>query len=88
MSRSDAIAHARAQLQSGEFLAELGRRVAYRTESQNAGRGEALRAYLEEELQPSFAKLDFAKPPDRISRSARRPICWRNTAKTRKRRRC
>jgi acetylornithine deacetylase/succinyl-diaminopimelate desuccinylase-like protein len=59
MSRSDAIARARAQLQSGEFLAELGRRVAYRTESQNAGRGEALRAYLEEELQPSFAKLDF-----------------------------
>jgi acetylornithine deacetylase/succinyl-diaminopimelate desuccinylase-like protein len=59
MSRSDAIARSRAQLQSGEFLAELGRRVAYRTESQNAGRGEALRAYLEEELQPSFAKLDF-----------------------------
>jgi acetylornithine deacetylase/succinyl-diaminopimelate desuccinylase-like protein len=59
MSRSDAIARARAQLQSGEFLAELGRRVAYRTESQNAGRAEALRAYLEEELQPSFAKLDF-----------------------------
>jgi acetylornithine deacetylase/succinyl-diaminopimelate desuccinylase-like protein len=59
MSRSDVIARARAQLQSGEFLAELGRRVAYRTESQNAGRAEALRAYLEEELQPSFAKLDF-----------------------------
>jgi acetylornithine deacetylase/succinyl-diaminopimelate desuccinylase-like protein len=59
MSRSDAIARARLQLQSGEFLAELGRRVAYRTESQNAERGEALRAYLEEELQPSFAKLDF-----------------------------
>src|SRR5271169_1308580 len=59
MSRSDAIARSRLQLQSGEFLAELGRRVAYRTESQNAGRGEALRAYLEEELQPSFAKLDF-----------------------------
>jgi acetylornithine deacetylase/succinyl-diaminopimelate desuccinylase-like protein len=59
MSRFDAIAHARAQLQSGEFLADLGRRVAYRTESQNAERREALRAYLEEELQPSFARLDF-----------------------------
>src|SRR5271169_913321 len=59
MSRSDAIARARAQLQSGEFLAELGRRVAYRTESQNAERRDFLRAYLEEELQPSFAKLGF-----------------------------
>jgi acetylornithine deacetylase/succinyl-diaminopimelate desuccinylase-like protein len=59
MSRSDAITRARAQLQSGEFLAELGRRVAYRTESQNAERRDALRAYLEEELQPSFARLDF-----------------------------
>jgi len=59
MSRADAIHRARQKLQSGEFLAELGRRVAYRTESQNAERGEALRAYLEEELQPSFAKLDF-----------------------------
>src|SRR5271163_3571272 len=58
MSRSDAIARARAQLQSGEFLAELGRRVAYRTESQNAERRDALRAYLEEELQPSFSQLD------------------------------
>src|SRR5260370_31899654 len=59
MSRSDAIARARLQLQSGEFLAELGRRVAYRTESQNAERHDALRAYLEEELQPSFSRLDF-----------------------------
>jgi acetylornithine deacetylase/succinyl-diaminopimelate desuccinylase-like protein len=59
MSRSDAIMRARAQLQSGEFLAELGRRVAYRTESQNAERQDALRAYLEEELQPSFSRLGF-----------------------------
>jgi acetylornithine deacetylase/succinyl-diaminopimelate desuccinylase-like protein len=60
MSRADAIANAREQLQSGAFLAELGRRVAYPTESQNPGRGEALRAYLEQELQPAFAALDFA----------------------------
>src|SRR5207245_8765441 len=59
MSRSDAIARARQELQSGEFLAELGRRVAYRTESQNAERRDCLRAYLEEELQPSFSRLDF-----------------------------
>ena len=60
MTRADAIANARQQLQSGAFLAELGRRVAYPTESQNPGRGEALRGYLEQELQPAFAELDFA----------------------------
>jgi hypothetical protein len=46
---------------SGAFLAELGRRVGYRTESQNPGSGEALRAYLVEDLQPAFAALD--SPP-------------------------
>ena len=60
MTRADAIAGARQQLHSGEFLAELGRRVAYRTESQNPGSGDALRAYLEEGLQPAFAQLDFS----------------------------
>jgi acetylornithine deacetylase/succinyl-diaminopimelate desuccinylase-like protein len=60
MTRADAIANARQQLQSGAFLAELGRRVAYPTESQNPGRGDALRAYLEQELEPAFAALDFA----------------------------
>src|SRR6202171_2678625 len=59
MTRADAIAQAREQLHSGEFLAELDRRVAYRTESQNPDRGDALRAYLEEELQPAFSQLDF-----------------------------
>jgi acetylornithine deacetylase/succinyl-diaminopimelate desuccinylase-like protein len=60
MSRTDAIARARQHLHSGEFLAELGRRVAYPTESQNPERRECLRAYLEEELQPAFARLDFS----------------------------
>src|SRR3979490_2115061 len=60
MTRADAIAQARQQLHSGEFLAELDRRVAYRTESQNPERPEALRGYLEEELHPAFAKLDFS----------------------------
>jgi acetylornithine deacetylase/succinyl-diaminopimelate desuccinylase-like protein len=59
MSRAEAIAGARQQLQSGEFLKELGRRVAYRTESQNAERQEVLRAYLEQELQPCFSELGF-----------------------------
>ena len=33
--------------------------MAYRTESQNAERAGALRAYLEEEMKPAFAALDF-----------------------------
>jgi acetylornithine deacetylase/succinyl-diaminopimelate desuccinylase-like protein len=60
MTRADAIAAARQQLHSGEFLAELDRRVAYRTESQNPGSGADLRAYLEEGLQPAFAQLGFS----------------------------
>ncbi len=47
-------------LHSGEFLAELDRRVAYPTESQNPEKWDALRAYLTEDLQPAFSKLDFS----------------------------
>ena len=60
VSRAEAIRRAGQQLQSGEFLAELGRRVAYPTESQNSDRSEVLRAYLEAELQPAFSELGFA----------------------------
>jgi acetylornithine deacetylase/succinyl-diaminopimelate desuccinylase-like protein len=59
MTRTEAIDHAHRQFQSGEFLEELDRRVGYRTESQNAERGEALRAYLTAEMQPAFSELDF-----------------------------
>ena len=59
MTRADAIARARDDFRSGAFLAELDRRVAYRTESQNPVRGTELRAYLEQEMQPAFAALDF-----------------------------
>ncbi|MGY3620729.1 M20 family metallopeptidase [Bradyrhizobium sp. USDA 10063] len=57
--RSDAIARVRQDFQSGEFLRELDQRVGYRTESQNAASGAALRAYLTENLQPALAALDF-----------------------------
>ena len=60
MTRADAVAAARQYLHSGEFLAELDRRVAYRTESQNPERRDALRAYLEQELQPAFEELGFS----------------------------
>ena len=59
-TRADAIANARQHLHSGAFLGELNRRVGYRTESQNSGSGAALRAYLEEDLQPAFSALDFS----------------------------
>src|SRR6202030_2541782 len=60
MTRTDAIARARQYLHSGAFLAELDRRVAFQTESQNPERGDALRAYLEQDLQPAFSQLGFA----------------------------
>lgn len=60
MTRTDAIDRARQTLHSGEFIAELDRRVGYPTESQNPDRRDALRAYLEQELQPSFAQLEFS----------------------------
>src|SRR3954452_9533350 len=58
--RADAIARVREDLNSGAFLAELERRVGYRTASQNPGSGAALRAYVVEDLQPAFAALDFS----------------------------
>jgi len=60
MTRIDAIARVRQSLHSGEFLRELDRRVAYPTESQNPGRDNELRAYLEKELQPAFTQLGFS----------------------------
>ena len=43
MTRTDAIERARQTLHSGEFLGDLDRRVAYRTESQNPERADSLR---------------------------------------------
>src|SRR6202035_2805676 len=60
MTRADAIARAHTMLRSGEFLAELDRRVAYQTESQNPEQRDALRAYLTDDLQPAFATMDFS----------------------------
>jgi acetylornithine deacetylase/succinyl-diaminopimelate desuccinylase-like protein len=60
MTRDDAIGRVRQHFQSGAFLAELDRRVAFPTESQNERQAGALRAYLEEEMRPAFSRLDFA----------------------------
>jgi len=60
MSRDAAIAAAERYFDGGEFVADLGRRVAIPTESQIEERAPVLRAYLADELAPSFARLGFA----------------------------
>src|SRR3954452_5196826 len=60
MSRAEAIDRVGQHFHAGGFLAELGRRVAYRTESQTPGRADALRGYLQDELQPAFSELGFS----------------------------
>ena len=57
MSRSAAIAAAEKYFDSGGFLADLARRVAIPTESQNPARGPELRAYLESEMSESLARI-------------------------------
>ena len=57
MSRSAAIAAAEKYFDSGSFLADLARRVAIPTESQNPARGPELRAYLETEMSESLARI-------------------------------
>ena len=59
MSREAALAAAVAHLDSGAFVHDLARRVAVRTESQEAGSLPALGAYLSDEIGPSLAELGF-----------------------------
>ena len=58
-TREAALAAARAHFDSGAFAADLARRVAIRTESQDPASGAALRHYLEGEIGPSLAALGF-----------------------------
>ena len=57
MSRSAAIAAVEKYFDSGGFLADLARRVAIPTESQNPARAPDLRAYLETEMAESLARI-------------------------------
>ncbi|MGH8704803.1 MAG: M20 family metallopeptidase [Burkholderiales bacterium] len=59
MSRERAIAHAERYFDEGGFFADLARRVAIPTESQNSERSAELARYLSSEMQPSFEKLGF-----------------------------
>lgn len=57
--RAAAIAAATNWFDSGAMLAELKRRVAFRTESQNAASAAALTGYLNEDIGPSVARCGF-----------------------------
>ena len=59
MSRERAIAHAERYFDEGGFFADLARRVAVPTESQNPDRSADLSRYLTGEMQPSFERLGF-----------------------------
>jgi acetylornithine deacetylase/succinyl-diaminopimelate desuccinylase-like protein len=59
-SRASALAGAQAHFDSGDFLRDLARRVAIRTESQDPASGPALQAYLADEMVPSLAALGFS----------------------------
>jgi acetylornithine deacetylase/succinyl-diaminopimelate desuccinylase-like protein len=59
MTRDAALARAAGHFDSGDFVRDLSRRVAFRTASQEADAGPALAAYLLEEIGPSLARLGF-----------------------------
>jgi acetylornithine deacetylase/succinyl-diaminopimelate desuccinylase-like protein len=58
-SRQAAIAEAEAYFDRGEYLEDLRRRVAIRTESQLPERAPELYRYLHDEIVPSLAKLGY-----------------------------
>ena len=59
MPLDTALAHACAGFDSGGFFADLARRVAHRTESQNPERAAALAGYLDGEIGPALEALGF-----------------------------
>jgi acetylornithine deacetylase/succinyl-diaminopimelate desuccinylase-like protein len=59
MSRTNAIARAHAYFDEGRFLADLSRRVAIPSSSQERGRDSVLRGYLSEEIAPTLERLGF-----------------------------
>ena len=60
MSRQQAIDQTLARFDDGRFQQTLARRVAFRTESQDAASGPILRSYLDDEIAPQLAALGFS----------------------------
>ncbi|MDR3453118.1 MAG: M20 family metallopeptidase [Rhodoferax sp.] len=59
MTRTQAVAQAQQQFDSGAFRQTLARRIAIPTESQNPERGAVLADYLESEMRPAFEAMGF-----------------------------
>ncbi|MEO7252801.1 MAG: M20 family metallopeptidase [Casimicrobium sp.] len=59
MSRAATITAIEHYFDSGGFMADLSRRVAIPTESQNPERGAVLSSYLEDEMQPGLERQGF-----------------------------
>jgi acetylornithine deacetylase/succinyl-diaminopimelate desuccinylase-like protein len=59
MSRTQALAQSLACFDDGRFQQTLARRVAYKTESQDAASGPILHAYLQDEITPKLKELGF-----------------------------
>jgi acetylornithine deacetylase/succinyl-diaminopimelate desuccinylase-like protein len=60
MSRQQAIEQTLARFDDGRFQQTLARRVAFRTESQDAASGPILRSYLVDEIAPQLEALGFS----------------------------
>ncbi len=60
MSRAQTILDIECYFDQGGFAADLARRVAIPTESQNPARGPELLAYLESEMRPSLERMGMA----------------------------
>ena len=60
MTRAKVIAAIERYFDEGRFLADLGRRVAIPTESQNPARAAALNDYLENEMAESLERMGFS----------------------------
>src|SRR6218665_3422216 len=59
MSRAQAIAQASAYFDQGHFMAALQKRVAMRTESQEAASRPILSRYLHQEIAPELERMGF-----------------------------
>ena len=59
MTRDAAIGTALSYFDGGEFLRDLSRRVAIRSESQNPQAGDEINRYLSDEIVPTLAALGF-----------------------------
>jgi acetylornithine deacetylase/succinyl-diaminopimelate desuccinylase-like protein len=60
MSREQALARAARHFEDGGFMADLARRVAVRTESQNPQQRPALSDYLKNEITPALEAMGFS----------------------------